>query len=81
MRYRLTREDQQGGGLNTVEHHGREHMARIGAIGFTRTCELYYNGDRSAYIDHLRERGLLAACDGEFAAMLSLYQERLPDLF
>lgn len=81
MRYRFTKDDSRKGGLTTLERHGRTHMRHIGSKGFERTCQLYYYGDRQLYTERLRERGLLNACDQEFVGMLSLYQERLPELF
>ena len=68
------------GGLATFQRHGRDHMARIGANGFAATVRKHWNGDRAAYVAHLRERGLLATADREFVLMLDLYRQHRPDL-
>jgi general stress protein YciG len=69
------------GGTTTYARHGKEHMQRIGAAGFTATVKRHWNGDARAYLDYLHEKGLLTTCDREMAAMLAVYQEWRPDLF
>jgi hypothetical protein len=64
------------GGNTTVERLGRAHMQAIGRLGFAETVRRHWGGDRAAYTAHLRELGLLAACDREFILMADLYRER-----
>jgi hypothetical protein len=68
------------GGSETHRKHGSSHMSAIGARGFQTTVQRYYNGDAAAYLEVLHERGQLATCDHEFAAMLDLYRQYRPDL-
>jgi hypothetical protein len=68
------------GGLSTFERHGRAHFVSAGRIGFVETVRRHWHGDAGAYVDHLHERGLLAACDHEGVLMLDLYRQYRPDL-
>lgn len=81
MRHQLTSEERRRGGRRCVERHGSSHMASIGAIGFAVTVSRHWNGDKEAYVEHLRESGQLKTCDREFRSMVELYQQYLPELF
>jgi hypothetical protein len=48
------------GGLETVRRHGREHMARIGALGFAGLAA-YARGGRKAALGRLVARGRIPA--------------------
>jgi hypothetical protein len=50
------------GGLRTVERHGREHMARIGALGFAGLARSlgYAGGGRHGALIQLTRSGKLA---------------------
>jgi general stress protein YciG len=76
----FTRENAQAlgrrGGETTNSRHGRDHYRQAGALGFTATVEKHWHGDRERYTAFLRDKGLLVACDREFALMTDLYRER-----
>lgn len=51
------------GGRATVARHGPEHMRQIGRKGFAATVARHWQGDRQAYVSHLRTLGMVLAID------------------
>lgn len=68
------------GGLRTVERHGREHMQRIGKLGFKATVQRHYGGDARKAVNTLIARGL-ATLDPvpQNGAWQGDVSDRLPD--
>jgi hypothetical protein len=64
------------GGLETVRRHGREHMARIGKVGFAKVAT-YARGGRKAALGRLVAKGRIQAPWAELTAdqEKALYQE------
>ncbi len=68
------------GGQATLKRHGRNHFVQAGKAGFASTVARHWKGDRKAYLAFLKDKGLLIACDREFALMIDIYRELRPDL-
>lgn len=45
-------------GKKVLEKYGREHFVKLGKVGFQRTTDLYFGGDRQAHLMWLQRKGL-----------------------
>lgn len=64
------------GGKATYQKYGRRWMSLIGKVGFQRTCDKHFNGDRRAMVEDLIARGTFA---GDSAARDYDYFYQFPE--